>query len=60
MEILPYIHVGRSQTMEKSLITKNLEADRETQERERELDVCLCLCLGVKEEGQPVKIERYL
>ena len=35
MEILPYIYVGRSQTMEKSLMTKILEANWETKREER-------------------------
>ena len=35
MEILPYIHVGRRQTMEKSLMTKILEANQETKREER-------------------------
>ena len=53
MEILPYINVARSQTMEKSLMTENLETNRETKReegfgRERLRDVCLCL--SVKEE----------
>ena len=58
MEILPYIHIGRSQTMEKSLITENLEANRETKREEREVEGCVCLCLSAKEEGQLVKRER--
>ena len=35
MEILPYIHVWRSQTMEKGLMTENLEANREAKREER-------------------------
>ena len=35
MEILPYIHVGRSQTMEKSLMTEILEAYWEIKREER-------------------------
>ena len=35
MEILPYIHVGRRKNMEKSLMTKILEANRETKREER-------------------------
>ena len=61
MEILPYIHVGRSQTMEKSLMTENLEANRETKREEREVEGCVCFCvcvLSVKEEGEPIKRER--
>ena len=64
MEILPYIHVERKQTMEKSLMTEILEANRETKReerfgRDRWRDLCICVCvLSVNEEGQPVKRER--
>ena len=64
MEILPYIHVERRQTMEKSLMTEILEANRETKReerfgRDRWRDLCICVCvLSVNEEGQPVKRER--
>ena len=48
MEILPYIHVRRSQTMEKSLMTEILEAKRETKREERfgserKRDLCVCV-----------------
>ena len=48
--------------MEKSLVTENLEAKRETKREEREAEgcvcLCLCLCLSAQEEGQLVKRER--
>ena len=47
MKILPYIHVGRSQTMEKSFITENLEASRETKREEREVEGCVCVWVCV-------------
>ena len=73
MEILPQIHVGRSQTMDKSLMTENLvEANQVTKreerfgrERERQGCVCLflylslCLCQGVS-DNERGKAEKFL
>ena len=51
MGILPQIHVWRSQTMDKSLMTENLvEANQETKREERfgrEIEGCLCLYLSL-------------
>ena len=53
MEILPQIHVRRSQTMDKSLMTTNLvEANQETQRDERlgrERDRGMCVFVFVFE-----------
>ena len=51
MKILLYIHVGRRQTMEKSLMTKILEANRETKREERFGFICLCLCFECERRG---------
>ena len=51
MEILLQIHVRRSQTIDKSLMTKNLvEANQETKReerfgRERDRWMCVCVCV---------------
>ena len=63
MEILPYIHVGRRQTMEKSLMIDILEANRETKREEREVEgfMCLCLCFECERIGATNQEgERYL